>query len=95
MSLRFAVTDSEQSLFPCLRRSAVLWFNVSDSTYKDHFVRIIPNMSNTDDLALSVGSVAIRKSWESTFLQIGPPACLNPYCCVFFCDETPYISDCL
>lgn len=33
------MTDSEQSFFPCLRRSAVLWFSVLDSTYKDHFVR--------------------------------------------------------
>lgn len=29
---------TRSSFFPCLRRSAVLWFNVLDSTYKDHFV---------------------------------------------------------
>lgn len=31
MRLRFAVTDSEQSLFPCLLCSAELWFDVLDS----------------------------------------------------------------
>lgn len=30
MRLRFAVTDSEQSLFPCLLCSAELWFDVLD-----------------------------------------------------------------